>query len=67
MESAEPVKFVDKDSGDEAYIFVRFNADCVALCISLKSNGDCEATMTKDTARKVIATLQKAVSEDSRN
>jgi len=52
MENSDPIKFVDVDTGD-ACILVRFDASSVALGISLKSDGDIEAVMTKETARLV--------------
>jgi hypothetical protein len=63
MKNAPPIAFVDSDSHDEANIFVRYDESTVGLAISLKSNGDIEAFMTKETARMVIAALQEAVGE----
>lgn len=53
----------DVDSSDEAVAIVRYDQDRVALCLSLKSNGDVEIVMSKADAGKLIEALKKATSK----
>jgi hypothetical protein len=62
MEQAGSVKFVDADSGDDAYASVRYDGATVALAISLKSDGDVEVFMSKQDARLLLDALRVAVS-----
>ena len=59
MIEATTVSFRDADSGEEATIIVRFDSEHVALCLSLRQNGDIEVVMSKDDARRLSGALQK--------
>lgn len=61
MKTFATIKFVDKESSDNAIIIVKGDETNVALTISLESNGDVQAIMSKEDARKVLANLKQAV------
>jgi hypothetical protein len=61
MKEAATIKFTDADSADEAYAIVRYDESFVAVCLSLKSNGDIEVVMKKEDAKKLSEALKKAV------
>lgn len=61
MKNSATIKFTDLESADEALVFVRYDESAVALGLSIKSDGDMEVFMTKETARAVIKALQAAV------
>jgi hypothetical protein len=53
--------FRDLESGNEAFVIVRSDSDKVGLCLSIKSNGDIEVTMTQKDARRLLEALRQAV------
>jgi hypothetical protein len=56
--------FVDAESNDEAVAIVRISgANTIGLCLSLRSNGDVEAFMRRDDARRVVEALTAALNE----
>ena len=61
MQTADTIVFRDIDTADEAVVMVRYDARHVVLAISLKSNGDIQAVMTKADAAKVMAALQRSL------
>ena len=61
MEEAATIAFKDFNSMDEAYAIVRFDGSSVALCLSLKSNGDLEVVMRKEDAILLLEALKVAV------
>lgn len=61
MTEAATITFRDASSSDEAVAIVRYDAELVALCLSLKTDGDIEVVMKKADARKLAAALNKAL------
>jgi hypothetical protein len=62
MKEAATITFKDAESSDEAVAIVRYDESRVALCLSLKSDGDTEVVMTKADTRKLIEALKRAMS-----
>jgi hypothetical protein len=48
---------------EDACLIVRIVDGGVALCISLKSDGDIETILTKDTGARLVEALQKALAD----
>ena len=63
MKEAATITFQDADSSEEAVAIVRYDERRVALCLSLKSDGDVEVVMRKVDVGKLIEALQKAVNQ----
>jgi hypothetical protein len=61
MREAATITFLDAESSDEAVVIVRFDEKHVALCLSLKSDGDVEAVMRKEDAKRLLDALKRAV------
>lgn len=61
METAIAFRFQDNCSSDEAYMSVRYDSVQIALCLSLKSDGDLEVVMNKSDGRKLLEGLEKAL------
>jgi hypothetical protein len=60
MTEAATITFQDADSSNEAVAIVRYDETHVALCISLKSEGDIQVVMKKTDATALIEALKKA-------
>ena len=63
MMEAASIRFIDHDTSDEAYVFIRYNESHVALGLSLMSDGDMEVVLNKEDARRVLEALRLAVGE----
>jgi hypothetical protein len=63
VNEAATIRFKDAESSDVAVAIVRYDERRVALCLSLKSNGDIEVVMEKADARKLVEALRKATTE----
>jgi hypothetical protein len=61
MKEASTIEFKDLETSDDALAIVRYDKSSVALCLSLKSNGDVEVFMAKTDARSLIDALTTAV------
>jgi len=61
MTEAATITFRDVSTEDEGVAIVRYDTNSVALCLSLKEDGDVEVVMTKVDARKLAAALTKAL------
>jgi len=61
MNEVATIKIQDVESADKAVAIVRYGEGRVALCLSLKSNGDVEVTMTKADAERLIEALRQAI------
>ena len=61
MIQAGTVSFRDRSAADAALAIVRYDAEQVALCLSLKSGGDLEVVMSKEDAKRLLAALHLAV------
>ena len=61
MNEAATITFKDAESSDEAVAIVRYDESRIALCLSLKSNGDVEVVMRKTDAEKLVEALKKAM------
>jgi hypothetical protein len=63
MTEAATIMFQDADSSDEAVAIVRYDADHVALGLSLKGDGDLEVLMKKADAKKLSDALMAALTQ----
>ncbi len=63
MKEAATIKFKDAESSDEAVAIVRYDESRVAICLSLKSDGDVEVVMNKADAGKLVEALRNAMSQ----
>lgn len=61
MKSAGDLTFVDQEPGDKGFATVRYDAGCVAVCLSLAENGDVEVFMTKEDGDKLQSLLKLAL------
>jgi hypothetical protein len=55
------LKFTDLDSGDAGLFIVRAGPEGVHLCLSLEHDGDTEATLAVEDARRALGALQAAI------
>ena len=62
MKETATIKFQDLDSSDEAVMIVRHDESRIALCLSLKSDGDVQVVMERTHARKLVEALKEAIS-----
>ena len=56
-EESRTIHFVDPDSEDEGVAILRQLSDGVAVCFSLKRNGDIEFTLSAEDARRIAEAL----------
>jgi hypothetical protein len=63
MKEAATITFKDAESSDEAVAIVRYDESRVALCLSLKSNGDVEVVMKKADAERLAEALKRAMNQ----
>jgi hypothetical protein len=61
MTEAATIEFQDTSSYEEALAIVRYDEDHVAVCLSLKSDGDIEVTTTKQDVRRLLEALRRAL------
>lgn len=61
MEDVATLKFIDFDSKDEGWIFIRATKDLIAICFSLKENGDAELILTSEEWRTFLVQFQRAL------
>jgi len=56
-------KLQDIDQLDEATAIVRCDASGVALCLTIRSDGDVDVFMTRDVVRELVEALQQAIAD----
>ena len=61
MKNAGTITFIDSESGAEALAIVRYNDKEVAICLSLKTNGDLEVVMPRESAISLFEALRIAI------
>lgn len=61
MKEIATLQFVDADSGEEAIAIIRAANGYVALCLSLRHNGDVEILIKAEECEALIEALQRAV------
>jgi hypothetical protein len=61
IEESVTIEYRDDISNDDACIIVRQNPNGVTICLSLKSNGDVETSMSRQTARDLIAAIERTI------
>lgn len=59
--TADTITFHDPDRDDDGVVIVRYDDDCVWVCLSLKSDGDIEVTMRKEDAKRLAKALDAAL------
>ena len=60
MQDVVTLNFVDYDSNDEATIIVRAERDLIAVCFSLKEDGDVELVLRTQEWHQFLVHLQRA-------
>jgi len=63
VKEAASITFHDLESSEEAVVIVRYDTERIALCLSLKTDGDVEVVMDKANTKRLIEALNKAVNE----
>ena len=63
MKEAATITFQDAESLNEAVAIVRYDESRVALCLSLKSNGDLEVVMNKADAGRLADALRRVINQ----
>lgn len=63
MKEAATITFQDAESSEEAVAIVRYDENCVALSLSLKSDGDMEVIMNKADVGKLVEALRRAMNQ----
>ena len=61
MEEIATIQFQEIETSDQGLAVIRRSKDAVAIALSLQGNGDIEAVMTKEDARRLLKALQAAV------
>lgn len=56
------IPFKDLDSGNSGVAVVRFDKDCVAICLSLEAAGDIEVVLCHKDAASLQGALATAIS-----
>lgn len=56
------LSFIDQDSGGEGIAIVRVIDKSIGITLSLKDDGDCEAFLTIDDAKRLVRALDEALS-----
>ena len=58
------IQFFDEESRSEACVIVRRCGERIALCVSLRSDGDVETFMDKGNATHLIEALREALKDE---
>lgn len=61
MHELVTLKFIDHDSSDEALIIIRAKQDLIAVCFSLKTDGDMELVLRREEWQQFLVHLQRAL------
>ena len=59
------IEFFDDESKDDACVIVRRCRDKVALCVTLRSNGDVEAFLDRRSAERLLHALEEALRDEA--
>jgi hypothetical protein len=55
------LEFTDRASGDEGLFIVRAGPEGVHVCLSLRNDGDTEAILALEDARRALGALQAGI------
>jgi hypothetical protein len=61
MEDVATLNFIDFDSKDEAVIIIRATRDLIAICFSLKEDGDAELILSSEEWRTFLVQFERAL------
>jgi hypothetical protein len=61
MKESTTIEFRDVETSEEAVAIVRHDENKIALCLSLRSNGDIEVVMAKADGRRLVEALTRAL------
>ena len=61
MDKTTVIKFKDLETSDEALAIVQYDKTSVVVGLSLKSNGDMQVVMGKETAKELCDALKEAL------
>ena len=61
LQEVVTIKFMDADSQEEALAIIRATEGQIALCLSIKQNGDVEAFFGPEEGKRLVEALQQAI------
>jgi len=61
MKEVATIRFTEVETSGEALAIVRYDEDAIAICLSMKSNGDMQVVMKKKDAKALLAAMRTAV------
>lgn len=61
MKEVATLNFIDSDSRDEALIIIRATRDLIAICFSLKEDGDAELILSSEEWRTFLVQFERAL------
>jgi hypothetical protein len=61
MKEVATLNFIDFDSKDEAVIIIRATRDLIAICFSLKEDGDAELILSSEEWRTFLVQFERAL------
>ena len=61
MKEAATIRFEDLETGQEAIAVVRYDESCVIIALSHREDGDLQAVMGKEQARRLRDALNAAL------
>ena len=61
MKNIATIRFVDRDSDDEASVIVNTTAGLISLTLSLRQNGDLLVAFGPDECERIVHALQEAL------
>jgi hypothetical protein len=60
MREIATISFLDADSGEDALAIVRTGRARIALCLSLRENGDTEVVLSPSDCQALVEALKRA-------
>jgi hypothetical protein len=61
MKEVATLNFIEFDSKDEACIIIRATRDLIAICFSLKEDGDAELVLSSEEWRTFLVQFERAL------
>lgn len=61
MEEIATITFTECETSSDATAIIRRDAESVALCLTVESNGDLEVVMKRDDAKRLLDALHAAL------
>ena len=61
MKAVATIQFKELGASDEGVVIIRNDEQSVAICLSVRKNGDLEVVMSKADAKAVLEALETAL------